>query len=475
MLPSIMNSVDQTTLPPVEPLERVVDLIDIAGKMKASTVLVVGGYRTDDLRLVESARDHGIVDRVLLIGPKDRIAQAVDEVGIHIDPNDIVPADNDVDVARAAVKLIQAGGLDIILKGGISTPIINRHMLPLAVRPTVSLATVFDTPCVRRGRPVLLTDAGVTTICNFGRLADMIHNAVDVAHTVMGLARPRVAILSANEKQIPSLPSTWIGLELARRTWSGAAVCGPLSFDLATDPESVAIKGMPDLPNAEEVAGQADILICPGIDTANALYKFLTALNKYGEASLASITMGFPVPYIILSRADSVETRLVSLAICAVYSQRKAAGLSAFTPPAADAPAPRAPAPAGGSQASADQDEYLMAAARQAARETDRPLNDLALVVAHLDRRITVAGFRQGRIIDRCAYDLDPSAPPAAEADYRAAKEIGQMFVACGCDVEGIVLTGPLATSDWARSALRRRVLRLAPVFVIEQPSSPTA
>jgi len=257
-------------------------------------------------------------------------------------------------------------------------------------------------------------------------------------------------------------------------------VCGPLSFDLATDPESVAIKGMPDLPNAQEVAGQADILICPGIDTANALYKFLTALNKYGEASLASITMGFPVPYIILSRADSVETRLVSLAICAVYSQRKAAGLSAFTPPVADAPAPRAPAPAAGNAAGDDQDEHLMAAARQAAHEADRPLNDLALVVAHLDRRITVAGVRQGRIIDRCAYDLDAPAPPAAgeaaaEADYRAAKEIGQMFVACGCDVEGIVLTGPLATSDWARSALRRRVLRLAPVFVIEQPSSPTA
>ncbi len=476
-----MNSVDQTTLPPVEPLERVVDLIDIAGKMKASTVVVVGGYRSDDLRLVESARDHGIVDRVLLIGPKDRIAQAVDEVGIHVDPKDIVEADNDVDVARAAVKLIQAGGLDIVLKGGISTPIINRHMLPLAIRPTVSLATVFDTPCVRKGRPILLTDAGVTTICNFGRLADMIHNALDVAHTVMGLARPRVAILSANEKQIPSLPSTWIGLELARRTWNGALVCGPLSFDLATDPESVAIKGMPDLPNAAEVAGQADVLICPGIDTANALYKFLTALNKYGEASLASITMGFPVPYIILSRADSVETRLVSLAICAVYSQRKAAGLTAFAPDAqtpapAATPAGRPPQPGANDPAAAGA---ILAAAQQAGREAGRPWEELALVVAHLDREITVAGVREGRILDHSVIPPPPQAATGqegdAQADYRVAKEIGQMFVACGCDVEGIVLTGPQAGSDWARSALRRRVLRLAPVFVIEQPSSATA
>ena len=92
-------------------------------------------------------------------------------------------------------------------------------------------------------------------------------------------------------------------------------VCGPLSFDLATDPASVAVKGMPDLPGAEEVAGRADVLVCPGIDTANVLYKMIAALDKYGEASLASITVGFPVPYVILSRSDTLETRLASIAV----------------------------------------------------------------------------------------------------------------------------------------------------------------
>jgi phosphotransacetylase len=119
-----------------------------------------------------------------------------------------------------------------------------------------------------------------------------------------------VAVLSANEKQVPSLPSTWMGLELAKRTWPDAVVCGPLSFDLATDPESVAIKGLPHLPHASEVAGNADVLACPGIDTANAVYKTIAAMTKFGEASIANITVGFPVPYVILSRSDSVETRL---------------------------------------------------------------------------------------------------------------------------------------------------------------------
>ncbi len=304
-------------------LETVVDLIEIAGRSTTSTAIVPGGHRVEDLRLVESARDHGIVDRIVLVGREDLISAAVEQVGIDIPPADIVAAGDDAAIAAATVESIKAGGIDIVLKGGISTPVINRHMLPLAVRPTVSLATVFDAAPIAGGRPMVMTDSGVTTVCNFGRMVDLIRNAVDVAHAILGLSRPRVAVLSANEKQIASLPSTRIGLQLARRNWPDAVVCGPLSFDLATDPASVAVKGMPKLPGAEEVAGRADVLVCPSIDTANVLYKMLAAMNKYGAASLASITVGFPVPYIILSRSDSLETRLTSIALCAVYNQRR--------------------------------------------------------------------------------------------------------------------------------------------------------
>lgn len=306
-----------------ERLETVADLIEIAGRLSPSTAVVPGGHRVEDLRLVESARDHGIVDRIVLVGQKDRIARAVAEAGIEVTPDDIVAADDDEQIAAATVELIEAGGVDIVLKGDISTPVINRHMLPLAIRPTVSLATVFDAAPLADGRPMLLTDAGVTTVCTLQRMVDMVSNAVDVAQAVMGIPRPRVAILSANEKQIPSLPSTQIGLELAHRVWVDALVCGPLSLDLAVDPRSVAVKGLPDLPNAEEVAGRADVLVCPGIDTANVLYKVIAAMNKYGEASLASITVGFPVPYVILSRSDSLEARLASIALCAVYARRR--------------------------------------------------------------------------------------------------------------------------------------------------------
>ena len=303
-------------------LRTVTDLVEIAGKMDASSVVIAGGHRAGDLRLVESARDHGIIDRIILVGPGDLVSSAVDEAGIDIAAGDIVEAEDDEAIAAATVDLILSGSTDIVLKGGISTPVINRHMIKLSSRPTVSLATIFEAAPVSGGKPIIITDAGVTTVCNFGRLVNLIDNSVEVAKVVMNINRPRVAVLSANEKQIPSLPSTWAGKKLAERKWTDALVCGPLSFDLATDPESVEIKGLPDLPNAQAVAGRADILVCPGIDAANILYKTLTAMTKFGQASLAGITIGFPVPYIILSRADTLETRLLSIALCSIYARR---------------------------------------------------------------------------------------------------------------------------------------------------------
>jgi butyrate kinase len=303
-------------------LQSVADLVEIAGHLPPSAVVVPGGDRVEDLQLVEAARDHGIVSRIILVGDREEIVRGISEVGIDIGRKNIVATRSAEETAAATVELIKSGKADIVLKGNISTPIINRALRPLAVRSTVSLATIFDAAPIASGRPIILTDAGFTTICNFGRMVDLIKNAVDLARIVMEIKRPRVAILSANEKQIASLPSTRLGAQLTRRKWSDAIVYGPLSFDLATDPDSVAMKGVPSNPAAREVAGQADILVCPSIDTANVLYKAISALNKYGQASLAGITVGFPFPYIILSRSDTLETRLESIALCSVFAQR---------------------------------------------------------------------------------------------------------------------------------------------------------
>ncbi len=304
------------------PVECVSDLVAVAGSMPAKTVIIPGGHRREDLLLVESARDHGIVADCLLVGDAGRIRRATDSVGIAVPDEHVIGTENAGETAARTVELVQSGRADIILKGDISTPILNRAMLKLRVKNTMGLVTMFDAAPIADDRPMFITDPGVTTECTYGRLIDLIENAVDVARKVAGLERPRVALLSANEKVIPSLRSSVVADSLSRRRWDDMIVYGPLSFDLATDADSVRSKGIPGTAQARDVAGKADVLVCPGIDTANAVYKVIMAMVKYGEASMAGVTVGVQVPYVILSRADPLETRLDSIALCCVYSER---------------------------------------------------------------------------------------------------------------------------------------------------------
>ena len=299
-------------------IETVSDLVLVAGRLRPKTVIVPGGDREDDLRLVESARDHGIVERILLVGDEGAIRRAADEVGIHLADEDVVGTASQEETAARTVACVKAGGADIILKGNISTPILNRAILGIRVRDTISLVTVFDAAPLAGGRPMLLTDPGVTTVCTEERMVGLVENAVDVARSILGIDRPRVALLSANEKVIESLPSTQMGKALADRPWPHAVVYGPLSFDLAVSEESVRLKGSTLDAAAREVAGKADVLVCPCLDSANILYKVIMEMVKYGLGTFAGVTVGVMVPYVILSRSDNVEAKLQSIALCSL-------------------------------------------------------------------------------------------------------------------------------------------------------------
>lgn len=317
-----MEQTQPSGVPGDRVIEAVSDLVLIAGHLRPKTVIIAGGDRADDLRLVESARDHAVVERCILVGDEAAIRRAASEVGIPIAEEDILATSSQEETAARTVERVLQGGVDIILKGNISTPVLNRAMMRIVVRNTMSLVTMFDAAPIARGRPMLLTDPGVTTVCSFGRLVGLIENAVDVARAIMGIERPRVAVLSANEKVIDSLPSTKTADALAHHHWDNAVVYGPLSFDLAVDPASVGIKGLGGHGAALEVAGKADILVCPCLESANILYKVIMQLVNYGLGTFAGITVGVSVPYVILSRADNVETKLQSLALGSIAAER---------------------------------------------------------------------------------------------------------------------------------------------------------
>ena len=306
------------------PEVSVAALRKIASKLAPKTVVIAGGDRKEDLAVARSLHGHAFVKRCILVGDEAAIREAAKRLRMVVRVADIVATANQEETARRTIELVEEGVADVILKGNISTPILNRAMLKIRVRDTMSLVTMFQSPCIANGRPLLLTDAGVTTFCNFSRMTGMIKNAAEVARLVLGKARPRIALLSANEKVIESLASTKLAAALTQKYWEDMTVYGPLSFDLATDPESVRIKGVSkgDDPAMTEVAGQADVLVCPSLDAANILYKTLMGMTQHGMAAMAGITVGVKVPYIILSRADGEANKLDSIALCCIYADR---------------------------------------------------------------------------------------------------------------------------------------------------------
>ncbi len=129
-----------------------------------------------------------------------RSIKATKAVGIKVPRKDIFDTASEEETAAKTIELVRNGKVDIILKGDISTPILNRAILKLRVKNTMGLVTMFDAAPLSDNRPMFITDPGVTTECTYGRMIDLIENAADVARTVAGISKPRIALLSASRK-----------------------------------------------------------------------------------------------------------------------------------------------------------------------------------------------------------------------------------------------------------------------------------
>jgi len=166
-------------------------------------------------------------------------------------------------------------------------------------------------------RPFIITDAAINIAPTLLDKADIVRNAIDLAH-VLGVAQPRVAILAAVETVNPHMPATLDAAALCkmadRGQISGALLDGPLAFDNAVSPEAARVKGI-----TSQVAGQADLLVVPDLESGNMLAKQLEYL---GGAESAGIVMGARVPLVPTSRSDSRVTRLASCAIALMLAER---------------------------------------------------------------------------------------------------------------------------------------------------------
>ncbi len=266
------------------------------------------------------ARDHGLIVPVL-VGDGVRIRAAASAAGIDIAGVQIVGASSEAAAALAAVELVQFRKVQAIMKGHLHTDVLLRPMLDrekgLRIGRRFTHIFVMDVPGLPH--PLLVSDAAINIAPDLMTKVDIVQNAIDLAHS-LGIARPRVGVLSAVETVSPEIPSSMDAALLSkmaeRGQITGGLVDGPLAMDNALDLAAARTKGI-----HSAVAGRAEVLIVPDLDAGNMLVKLLTHL---AHAEAAGLVIGASVPVILTSRADGPLARLVSAALAVLHAGRRA-------------------------------------------------------------------------------------------------------------------------------------------------------
>ena len=264
---------------------------------------------------LEAARRGLIVP--LLVGPEAKIRAAAQAAGADLSGIRIVPTEHSHAAAEAAVAMARAGEVQALMKGSLHTDELMGAVVSAAgglrTERRISHVFVMDVPAYPR--MLLITDAAINVVPNVRVKADIVRNAIDLAH-VLGIETPRVAILAAVETVNPDMPSTVDAAILCkmadRGQISGGLLDGPLAFDNAVNEAAARTKKI-DSP----VAGRADILLAPDLEAGNMIAKQLLYLA--GAAS-AGIVLGARVPIVLTSRADSIRSRLASTVVMALLA-----------------------------------------------------------------------------------------------------------------------------------------------------------
>ena len=253
----------------------------------------------------------------VLIGPADAIKDAAQLAGIDIAGLKLVTADDAEAAAASAVDMALAGSVEALMKGALHTDVLMHAVVAgthnLRTERRISHVFVMDVPTYPR--PLLITDAAINIYPDLETKRDIVQNAIELAHA-LGIAMPRVAILSAVETVSPKIKATLEAAALCkmadRGQITGAILDGPLAFDNAVSADAAKIKHI-----VSPVAGQADVLVVPDLEAGNMLAKQLEYL---AEAEGAGIVLGARVPIVLTSRADNVLSRIASCAVAVLLA-----------------------------------------------------------------------------------------------------------------------------------------------------------
>ena len=309
------------TTPPASPTPHAFELqrllAHVAG-MEPIRVAVVHPCDALSLAGALDARSTGLIEPVL-VASRAKLESIAAEAGLDLSAVAIEDVPHSHAAAARAAALAREGKVEALMKGSLHTDelmaAVVAHESGLRTKRRVSHCFVLHTP--RYPRPFIVTDAAINLAPDLLQKADIVRNAIELAH-VIGVEKPRVAILAAVETVNPGMPATIDAAALCkmadRGQISGGVLDGPLAFDNAVSIAAARTKGI-----VSEVAGQADILVVPDLESGNMLAKQLIYL---GDAASAGIVLGAKVPVILTSRADSRESRMSSCAIALMLAHR---------------------------------------------------------------------------------------------------------------------------------------------------------
>ena len=270
------------------------------------------------LEAVRAAKDRGIADAVL-VGDEAKIKEIAAEIHVKIDDFEIINEPDMIQASLTAVKLAHDGKVDMYMKGLIDTKNFLKSVLDkevgLRTGGPLSHVAVFDTPSI--DHLLFLTDVAFMTYPTLEDKANIIKNTVPVCKAC-GIENPKVAPLAAVEVVNPKMPATVEAQQLTEMCENGeikdCIVDGPLSLDLAIDPEAAKHKGA----TGRKIQGDADILLFPDIHAGNLVYKAL--VHTVPGVKNGCILTGTKVPVILTSRSDTFETKVNSIALAAVVA-----------------------------------------------------------------------------------------------------------------------------------------------------------
>ncbi|MBE9467609.1 MAG: phosphate butyryltransferase [Bacteroidetes bacterium] len=288
-------------------------------KQKNTKKRIVGAWAVDahTIGALSQAVDIGIV-QATLVGDEKLIQQVCKKENIDINKFEIVNIDSDIKAANKAIDLINSGKADLLMKGLLSTDkymraILNKEKGLVPPKGILSHVTVIENPT--HNKLIICGDVAVIPIPDLKQKIAITNYLIKTAHA-LDIENPKVALLAATEQVLPSMPACVDAAVLSkmgdRGQIKGAILDGPFGIDIAIDKEAAQIKGI-----KSEVAGDADCLLFPNIETGNVFYKTNT---KLAGAELGAVVAGARVPAILSSRSDSTKTKLYSIALGALIA-----------------------------------------------------------------------------------------------------------------------------------------------------------